>query len=215
MTSSDGKRWTRIDYADDAATVARRLIGTALIRVLDGRRVGGIIIETEAYLARGDGAAHSRRGKTRSNAAMFGPPGLSYVYPIHTRYCFNVSTTAIDRGEAVLIRAIDPTWGRDVMRCRRPSGPDRDLTRGPGRLCEALDIDRRLDGVDLCNSDRLWLEYPAVGPSVVVGVTPRIGITRDADLPLRFVATEHPGLSGTRCLNAAAVRMSDHRDPPT
>ena len=106
-------------YVRSSPTVARELIGKLLVRTLDRRRLTGRIVETEAYLAEGDPACHAARGKTKSNAAMFGPPGRAYVYPIHSRHCFNVVTGADGTGTAVLIRAIEPIDGINLMKAYR------------------------------------------------------------------------------------------------
>ena len=113
---SNQDRLPRSFYDRSPATVARELLGKALLRRLDGQWLGGWIVETEAYLSDGDLASHSARGRTRGNAAMFGPPGTLYVYPIHAKYCMNAVTESDGTGSAVLIRAMEPVWGIDRMR---------------------------------------------------------------------------------------------------
>lgn len=172
-------------YDREPAIVARELIGAVLIRVAADGRTAGRIVETEAYLADNDAASHSRRGLTRRNASMFGPPGHAYVYTIHTRFCLNAVTQPRGIGSAVLIRAIEPLDGIVLMRQRR--GIDRPLliARGPGRLCEALAIDRALDGLDLTHRGELWIAAAGTDVQPII-VGPRIGISNAREHPLRF-----------------------------
>ncbi|MEM1450577.1 MAG: DNA-3-methyladenine glycosylase [Planctomycetota bacterium] len=173
-----------------AAEAAPRLLGAVLETRVDGEVTRGRIVETEAYLAEGDGASHSAPGPTERNRAMFGPAGRAYVYLIYGMHlCFNVVTGEEGRGEAVLVRAIEPLDGLDVMRRRRGERPsDRDLARGPGRLTQALAIGREHDRAPLLGRRATVRLLERSGgdalESIVVG--PRVGITKDADLPLRF-----------------------------
>ena len=162
-----------------AAEAAPRLLGAVLETRVDGEVTRGRIVETEAYLAEGDGASHSAPGPTERNRAMFGPAGRAYVYLIYGMHlCFNVVTGEEGRGEAVLVRAIEPLDGLDVLRRRRGERPrDRDLARGPDHD-RAPRLGRRATVRLLERSGGDALE------SIVVG--PRVGITKDADLPLRF-----------------------------
>ena len=180
--------------------MARALIGRALVRDGPDGRCAGRIVEVEAYLA-GDPASHAYRGKTARNATMFAAPFRAYVYQIYgTSYCVNVSGGREGEGAAVLIRALEPLVGMDVMHRRRAGALPRDLCRGPGRLCRALDVDRALDGEDLISSQSLWLAgLPA--PAGDIGVSPRIGISRAEDLPLRFYERGNPFVSGPRRLS--------------
>lgn len=187
-------------YNRDVATVARALLGKVVIRDGPPGLVAGRIVETEAYLADDDPASHSHRGPTRRNAAMFGPPGRAYVYAIHAKWCFNTVTEPAGRGSGVLVRALEPLAGVDLMRQRRGRDGPRELTRGPARLCQALAIDRQLNQWDLTLGEVLWIagdgQHPP--PPAQVAVTPRIGITRAADLPLRFALRDCPFVSGRR-----------------
>lgn len=209
-TASDLPPLGRAFYDRHVVRVARDLLGTLLIRVLRGRVILGRIVEAEAYLADDDPASHSHRGRTRRNASMFGPPGHAYVYAIHSRWCFNAVTEPTGVASAVLIRAVEPLVGVDSMRRRRRQAAVRDLARGPARLCEALAIDRRLDGWDLTRGERLWVtaasnehlralgrESPVaeIGPAAEVAVSPRVGVTAAHDLPLRFYFAGSPYVS--------------------
>jgi DNA-3-methyladenine glycosylase len=187
-------------YDRDPEQVARELLGKQIWRQSRGGLVGGRIVETEAYLASGDTACHAARGKTRKNASMFGPPGRAYVYSIHARWCFNVVTQPRRIGSAVLIRAVEPLEGIALMQRRRRRDEATDLARGPSRLCEAFDIDRRLDGWDLSRGRRLWLAGDAdfEVPEHLLGNSPRIGVTSAADLCLRFYLRSSDYVSGPK-----------------
>lgn len=189
-------------YRRSTPQVAEGLLGKWFARRLGGDWIGGRIVETEAYLAEDDLASHSARGRTRSNAAMFGPPGSLYVYPIHAKHCLNVVTEQEGRGAAVLIRALEPLWGIETMQRRRGRERLRELTRGPAMLCQALDVDRRHDGVDLV-SDPDWLvAEPSPEPPFQITCSTRIGLSRAADMPLRFFVNGNRFVSG---------KASDHR----
>jgi DNA-3-methyladenine glycosylase len=159
--------------------------------------VAGRIVETEAYLAEGDPASHSFRGQTTRNRSMFARPGTAYVYLIYgMHHCLNVVSAAEGRGEAVLVRAVEPLEGLEVMRARRGGVRDRDLCRGPGRLAQAFGLTREHDGLDLCRGELgLW---SGRGEALEVRATPRVGIRLAAELPLRFVAAGSPWVSGPR-----------------
>jgi DNA-3-methyladenine glycosylase len=179
-------------FEPSARVVAPALLGCWLVRQTALGVCGGPIVETEAYLHR-DPACHAYGGRTKRNRVMWGPPGMAYVYFIYgNHYCVNAVCRPEGIAEAVLIRAIEATLGLEFMFERRPAKTTRELTNGPGKLCAALDIDRKLDGVDLCdpasrlfiaeNSDRAGFLRQA-GPAIA---TKRIGITKAADLALRF-----------------------------
>jgi DNA-3-methyladenine glycosylase len=191
-------------YVPSARDVAPKLLGHWLVRRTDSGLSGGRIVETEAYL-REDPACHGYRGMTRRNAAIFGPPGRAYVYFIYgNHWCFNAVCQGEGIGEAVLIRAIEPAFGLDWMAKRRPGREMIDWTNGPGKFCQALDIDRALDGTDLTSTDsplfiarnlrRDWW-ITKTGP---VTTTVRIGITAAADWPLRFFLAGSRWVSGRR-----------------
>jgi len=183
--------------------VARELLGQRLVRHWEGHRLAGRIVEVEAYIGMDDLASHARFGKTKRNAAMFGPPGCAYVYLIYGMYaCLNLVTEAENFPAAVLIRALEPVEGIEIQQQRRGASiARRDLARGPGRLCQALAIDRSLDGVDVCAPGApLWIEPDA---DIVVGDVmqgPRIGVTGDEaarTAPWRFLVRDSPWVSGT------------------
>jgi DNA-3-methyladenine glycosylase len=172
-------------FARDVALVARDLVGTELY--VDA--VGGAIVETEAY-APTDPASHSFGGPTLRNMAMFGPPGCAYVYRIYGRHwCLNLTTGA---GSAVLIRALLPMKGLALMKERRRTGEERKLCSGPGKLCTALGVDRRLDGLPL---NRPPFKLLAAHGDIAVVTGARIGITRASHTPWRF------GLRGSSFLS--------------
>ena len=179
-------------FAESADVVAPRLLGHYLIRRTAAGYAGGRIVETEAYLV-GDPACHSYRGETARNRSMFGPPGQAYVYLIYgLHYCVNAVCQPTGCGEAVLIRAIDVVLGENLMRQRRSAVHAEALTSGPAKLCQALDIDRAMDGVDLCRTDSPLMiaenlhhkQFLLEAGPMITGA--RIGITQGAELPLRF-----------------------------
>jgi DNA-3-methyladenine glycosylase len=184
-------RLRRDFFARDTLTVARELLGQRLVRVLDGRRLSGRIVEVEAYVGEDDQACHARCGRTERNAPMYGPPGHAYVYFVYgMHHCLNVVTEEEGYPAAVLIRALEPLEGIEEMRARRGGRPDVQLTSGPARLCQALGIDRRFDGVDLCAPDaRVFLEEDATLASETIVTGPRIGVRGDevaVTVPWRF-----------------------------
>lgn len=190
-------------YARPAEAVARDLLGAVLHSTVAGVEVTGRIVETEAYVGPHDDASHAaaRIGRTPRNAAMFGPPGTAYVYRIYgVHWCLNVVTDAVDFPAAVLIRAVEPLHGIEVMRTRRTAGqrrlPDPALTAGPGRLAAAFGITGALNGHTL-DAPPLWIVagQPVAEDRVRCG--PRIGITRAADWLLRFREADNPFVSPT------------------
>jgi DNA-3-methyladenine glycosylase len=197
-------------YHRDPRLVARDLLGKLLVRRAREGTTAGRIVEVEAYLSLDDSACHAARGRTRSNAAMFGRAGLAYVYPIHSRYCFNTVTQERGCASAVLIRAVEPLEGITLMQQRRSLTKPTDLARGPGRLCQAFAIDRQLDHWDLTVGRRLWInESKGISvPHECVGVTQRIGVTSAQHLKLRYFVIQCPFVSGPGKLNRAHNRYS-------
>ena len=192
----------QVFYDRHPIEVARSLLGKILLRQSVGGLTTGRIVETEAYLAAGDPACHAARGKTRKNNSMFGSHGRAYVYAIHSRWCLNVVTEPKGTASAVLIRAVEPLIGIPLMQRRRNRDKLTDLTRGPGRLCEALEIDRRLDSWNLTIGRRLWIADDGMSrfPDSAIGCSPRIGVTSAEDLPLRFYVRGHQHVSGAKRL---------------
>ncbi len=187
-------------YQRPTEIVARELLGKRFVCTSGGQKVSGWIVETEAYLAEGDSACHSVRGKTKSNASMFLPGGHAYVYPIHSRWCVNVVCGEPDRGTAVLIRAVQPEQGHQVMKRRRATVDEKALTSGPGKLCEAFEITRKQDGLPLTTRRRIWIDSLDTLPikSRQIVKTPRIGVTSAEQMLLRFALRNNPFVSGPK-----------------
>jgi DNA-3-methyladenine glycosylase len=179
-----------------AETVAADLLGTVLASSIGNRITEAIIVETEAYLGYDDPASHGYRHRRNArNAALFGPPGTWYVYLSYgMHWCANLVCQKAGLASAVLLRALEPVDGLDVMRRRRGGVPDRELCSGPGKLCQALGIDRRLDGARMSRSSVI-VRAPERGELPHVAATPRIGITKAVDWPLRFHVVGSPWLS--------------------
>jgi DNA-3-methyladenine glycosylase len=187
----------------DVVAVARRLLGQLLVvPTRDGRRVSGIIVETEAYRGPEDRASHAYGDRrTRRTEPMYARGGTAYVYFVYGMYHqFNVVTGVADVPHAVLVRALEPAEGLELMRRRRGGVTPLDLTSGPGKLCIALGIDRRLDGADLLGH-RVWLETGRrVRPSAIAA-GPRVGIDYAQDWaarPWRFWLRGNPFVSRIR-----------------
>ena len=170
---------------NDSVEVAPRLLGSLLVRRIDGRDIIGRIVETEAY-DQADAASHSYKGRTPRTDVMFGPAGLAYVYFTYgMHYCFNVVTGPAGHGSAVLIRALEPLQGADLMLRFRTVHDQLQLTNGPAKLCQALRIDMILNGHDLSKPPLLLKAERSLPESEVVRTT-RIGISREQDKPWRF-----------------------------
>jgi DNA-3-methyladenine glycosylase len=175
-------------FARSVHEVAPELVGAILL--VDG--VGGRIVEVEAY-DHEDPAAHGYRGRTARNESMFGPPGHAYVYRSYgMHWCLNFVCEEEGSASAVLIRALEPTAGLDVMAARRENQNARLLCSGPGRLCQALGLDRAHDGLPL---DRPPFELRAREADVKIAVGPRVGITKAADRPWRYAEARSKFLS--------------------
>ena len=186
----------------DVVAAARRLLGALLIRDdVDGRRVGRIV-ETEAYAGTHDRASHARAGRTQRTAPMFGPAGRAYVYLVYgMHHCLNVVSGPEGEAAAVLIRALEPLVGLELMRERRGAGgPDARLAAGPARACQALAVDRSFSEDDLLTPGRLWLASPPTPlPDEDVISGPRVGVEYAgpewAARPWRFGLAGSPALS--------------------
>ena len=177
-------------YDRQTITVARQLLGTKLVRHVNGTILSGMITETEAYLGRDDSACHAYRRRTPRNSVMFGPPGFAYVYLVYgIHYMLNIVTEKVGRPCAVLIRAFKPIDGlRHMERLRGRRG--RDLSNGPGKLCQAMAIDKSFNGWDVKQGKSLWIEPFQRFPAEAIQAGPRIGIDyaepADREAPLRF-----------------------------
>lgn len=199
------RKLPRSFFHHDTVDVARALIGCVLWRRLDhGELLAARIVETEAYLGANDGASHARRGlRSARNESMYLEGGHGYVYFTYgMHWCMNVVTQEADVAEAVLLRAAEPLRGIESMRERRPKAKrDHDLMNGPGKICMAMDIDRRLDGVSL-RGDALWLSPRDLEiDDADIAVSPRVGIDNSGDAaawPLRFFLRNNRNVSATR-----------------
>jgi len=178
-----GRILPRAFYDRATIDVTRDLLGCVLVH----GPTSGIIVETEAYLGGDDLASHSAAGITNRTRVIFGPPGHAYVYLSYGMHdCLNIVAEADGKPGCALIRALEPVEGLDIMRSRRPGArTDRDLTSGPGKLTRAMAITRKHSGADVTRGDLVVLARPVVH-QFEIAITPRIGITKCADLPLRF-----------------------------
>jgi DNA-3-methyladenine glycosylase len=176
--------------------VARELLGAVLECETPRGLTGGRIVETEAYLGEHDPACHAAAGETDRTRWLYGAPGTAYVYFIYgVHWCFNAVTRPRGLPSAVLVRALEPIVGLELMRVRRPAArSDADLTNGPGKLCAALDIDHRHNGLSL-DRPPLSIRMGDHVPDSHVLVGPRIGITKAADWPLRWSIAGNPYVS--------------------
>lgn len=172
----------RTFYSRSTEKVARELLGKLLVRICDGSLLSGRIVETEAYLGKGDPGSHAFRGPTPRSSTMYGEPGRAYVYFVYGNHCLlNVVTEPEGKPGAVLIRALEPAAGIEVMRSRRKA---KGLLNGPGKLTQAMSIDMSFNGADMINGD-LFIADDGVRVRRVA-VTGRIGLSAGGDLPLRF-----------------------------
>jgi DNA-3-methyladenine glycosylase len=200
------RRLTRSELPADTVALARFLLGRLVARRLGETVLAGRLVETEAYLP-GDAACHAFIGRTARNASLFLERGHAYVYRAYgTSWMLNVSSETEGVGAGVLLRALQPVLGLEAMRANRPGASDRDLARGPGRLAQALAIDRSLDGLDLCADERLWLADDGKGHGLPIAESPRIGITKEAERRLRFFVAGSPFVSGPAWLNVGGTR---------
>ena len=183
---------SRLFYSRPTVEVARDLLGMVLVH----GETAGIIVETEAYPGGDDLASHSARGITDRTRVIFGPPGHAYVYLIYGVYrCLNIVAEPAGQPGCVLIRAIEPTSGIEIMQRRRPAAKRAEsLTNGPGKLTLALGITRNHYGVDVTTGPLLVQRQPKL-PRFEIKTTPRIGITHCADRPLRFLIKDNPFVS--------------------
>jgi DNA-3-methyladenine glycosylase len=190
----------RSELPVDTVLLARFLIGKVVVRETPDGALSGRIVETEAYPV-GDAAGHAFAGRTARNSALFLSRGHAYVYLAYgVSWMLNVSSEAEGVGGGVLIRALEPLDGIPLMQRNRGMQDLRDLARGPGRLAAALGIDRRLDGVDLCETGPLWVAHDVQG-APDIGQSMRIGLSRETERPLRFYVRGDRFVSGPKALN--------------
>lgn len=202
MTSSrpPWRRLRRGEIPKDTVEFARWLIGKVVVHEHAAGVLAGRIVETEAYPP-GDPACHAYLGKTARNASLFRERGHCYVYFIYgTWFMLNVASAAEGDGAGVLLRAVEPLHGIDIMQDLRAVSRLTDLARGPGRLAQAFAIERGLDGIDMCKRGRLWLAH-GTQPAGEIGCSVRIGLSKAADKPWRFYERGNPHVSGTKRLN--------------
>jgi DNA-3-methyladenine glycosylase len=181
-------------FARPTLAVARALLGQRLVREIEGQRLSGLIVETEAYVGPNDSASHASKGRTPRTEVMFGPPGRTYVYLVYgMHYMLNLVTEPEGFPAAVLIRALEPVEGIEVMRANRRSvnqANPLNLTNGPAKLCQALGIDKSLNNWDITLGQKLWLEPDEPVPETEIATGPRIGIDyarlKDRATPWRF-----------------------------
>ena len=193
------RRIQRSELPEDTVELSLFLIGKVVVHELPAGRVSGRIVETEAYPP-GDPAGHHFRGPTPRIRSMYLAPGHVYVFFNYgAHFMLNVVSERPETAAAILIRALEPLEGIEIMQRHRKTTELLDLTRGPGRLAQALQIDRRHDGVDLCANERLWLGAIDC-PVARIGKSVRIGITRAADKLLRFFERGNPFVSGPKRL---------------
>ena len=180
--------------------LAQYLIGKTLIHELPTARLSGVIVETEAYPP-GDVAGHAFRGRTQSNQTLFLGRGYCYVYFTYgSSFMVNVTSEEPGVGAGVLLRALEPLEGIETMQRFRKTTRMRDIARGPGRLAQAMRIDKRYDGVDLCAGEALWLGT-STRPIGAVRSSTRIGLTREVHRKRRFFESGNPYVSGPRSLS--------------
>lgn len=186
-------------YERDTEIVAREMLGTVLECQTERGTASGIIVETEAYLGEHDLACHAAAGRTARTEGLYGPPGFSYVYFIYGMYwCFNAVTRSEGLPSAVLVRALEPLDGMALMHRRRPRiSHTADLTNGPGKLSTALGITGAMTGKNLQRKPIVIREGEPV-PDEDVEITTRIGITKSADWPLRWIVRGNQFVSGKR-----------------
>lgn len=170
----------------ETTLVAQDLLGKVLETEVQGTKVSGIVVETEAYLGQEDPGSHSFRGKTKRNSVMFGPAGYSYVYQIYgVHFCYNVTTDHDEIPSAVLIRALEPISGINIMKQNRKKEARKDLCSGPAKLVQALGITKSMNGTSAVNGPVRFFDGHLNDPFSIIETT-RIGLAQGADLKLRY-----------------------------
>ena len=208
------KQLSREFYTRDTLTLARDLLGKRMVRRFEGQRLAGHITEVEAYIGEEDEACHANSGQTERTAPMYGPPGHLYVYLIYGMYhCLNIVTEQEGFPAAILVRALRPVEGlATIRRLRGAQHAERDLARGPGRLCEALVVDRSFNYECLYGEDtRLWLEQAPAVPTDEIARSPRINVRGDErarTVRWRFYLRDSCWVSGKRAFNRRYAQAS-------
>ena len=186
-------------YDRDPVTVAQDLLGKFLVRKIDDRFIVGRITETEAYLSSGDAAAHNFKGKTKRNGSLYTGGGHAYVHSIRQYYLIDVVTESPDKPGYVLIRAVEPVEGIDMMKKYRNEENEDNLTNGPGKVCCAFNITRQFDGIDLTDfRGELFIAKDDNFLPDKITTSSRIGISTAKDMPLRFHLSESTHVSKRR-----------------
>ncbi|KXB06007.1 hypothetical protein AKJ53_01550 [candidate division MSBL1 archaeon SCGC-AAA382F02] len=189
------KNLPRKFYERDTAKVARELLGKVLIRPSKDGLTSGKIVETEAYYGNDDPASRASKKKTKINQIMWEQGGLALVYMVHANWLFNVTTEGKETPGAVLIRALEPLKGLDIMKKRRERKNFQDLTSGPGKLTQALNISKKHYGLDLVNSENIFISNFHKDEDLEIEKSHRIGVTKDLDRELRFY------VAGNKCVS--------------
>lgn len=181
-------------FERDTILVAKDLLGALLVHYSGKGALGGLIVETEAYLGLDDPACHSARGRTKRNKTMFKGPGFSYVYLVYgIHYCFNITTAKKEKPEAVLIRALKPTLGIDIMKINRNKSDLKSLCSGPGKLTQSLEIDLSSDGTRVDTGP--VKVYTGLQNNFEITITTRVGISSACDWQLRYYIKENDYIS--------------------
>ena len=189
--------FSRDFFLQDTVKVAREILGSILIRKVNGKTLTGRIVEAEAYL-HNDPACHAFRGMTERTKVMFGEAGHSYIYFTYgMHHCFNVVTNHVGKGEAVLIRALEPLEGLETMYLNRgeKARKDTNLLSGPGKICQAMQLTKTESGIDLLESDMLYIEKRPLLKGEVIAVSTRVGLTTAVEQPWRFFIKDNPYVS--------------------
>ena len=186
-------------FERDTAEVSRELLGKYLGRFVNGYLLGGMIVETEAYYGPDDPASHAYRGQTSRNEVMFGPGGYSYVYFTYgNHYLLNIVTGNKGTPGAVLLRGIEPVFGREHMQKNRPNKKETELTNGPGKMTQAMGITKEHNGLMMAGPELVALQHsPASTNGYTIKTSPRIGISRGKESKLRFYFGGHPYVSAS------------------
>lgn len=188
---------TQSFYDRDTIVVARELLGKYLVRRIDNRLIVGKIVETEAYPPFDDPAAHTFKGQSNRTAICWGAPGYTYIYSLHTYHCLDIVTEGVGRPGSLLIRALEPIAGIELMQHFRQSTELYSLTTGPGKLCQALQITRELNGVAVTvpESAITIADTTETIAEHAIACSVRVGVTKAVDLPLRFYLRDNPFVS--------------------